>query len=204
MFSLLGKIPRDKFYVACSGGIDSMVLVDFLKCFPKYKFSLLYFNHGTKHGSEAEEFLKNRSNELNLELIVGCIGREKEKRESKEEFWREERYNFLHSFSETVLTAHHLNDCVETWIHSSLCGNPKVIPYRRNNVIRPFLCVPKKEILSWQQRKEVIYIEDESNGDLRYTRNLIRQELMPTVLKINPGIEKVVRKKLISAVSDNG
>ena len=54
MIKLQGKLPR-KIYVACSGGIDSMAALDFLK--RNHDVFVLYFNHGTHHGMKAMKFL---------------------------------------------------------------------------------------------------------------------------------------------------
>lgn len=195
MFQLLGKIPTSPFYVACSGGVDSMVLVNFLMQFPKNKFTLLYFNHGTKHGSEAQSFVTGFAAKNKIPLEIGRISSEKKKNQSPEEFWRTERYSFLESFDGPVLTAHNLSDCAESWLFSSIRGLPKIIPYQRNNVIRPFLMVSKAEILKWAE-DSVSYIQDPSNESVEYTRNLIRHELMPVALKVNPGIENMLRRMI--------
>lgn len=196
MFNLLGQIPKQKFAVACSGGIDSMVLVDFLSRFPKNHFSILYFNHGTEHGKDAENFLKDFCGKKNLEIVIGNISKEYPGKGSLEEYWRDERYNFLEKFQCPILTAHNLNDCVETWMFSSIRGFPKIIPYRRNQVIRPFLMVSKKQIKSWANRHNVEYIEDPSNTCVDFSRNLIRHELIPIVEKINPGVENMLKKMI--------
>jgi tRNA(Ile)-lysidine synthase len=194
MLQILGKIPKEPFAVACSGGIDSMVLVDFLRKFPKYQFKLLYFNHGTKHGQEAQEFLEKFASQTGSSLEIGKISRNLPEKGSHEEFWRNERYKFLEQFNLPIATAHNLNDCVETWVFSSLRGFPKIIPYRRNQVFRPFLMVSKTEINEWASSKKVEYVQDPSNDSIEYTRNLIRHELMPSALKVNPGIENMMRR----------
>lgn len=196
MLQILGKFPIEPFAVACSGGIDSMVLVDLLRRFPKYKFKLLYFNHGTEHGREAQHFLEKFAEKVDIRLEVGTISRETPKKGSLEEFWRVERYRFLESFDLPIATAHNLTDCVETWLFSSIRGVPKIIPYRRNQVFRPFLMVSKAEIEEWASRNCVEYVQDPSNCDSDYTRNLIRHEMMPSVLKVNPGIESMLRKMI--------
>lgn len=198
MLQILGKFPREPFAVACSGGIDSMVLVDFLRKFPKYQFKLLYFNHGTEHGADAEEFLREYSRISEIPLEVGRISENRPKNKSKEEFWRDERYKFLGSFNLPIATAHNLSDCVETWLFSSIRGVPKIIPYARNHVFRPFLMVSKGEIIEWANRNDVKFIQDPSNSSTEYTRNLIRTDLMPHVLKVNPGIENMLRKMIKS------
>jgi tRNA(Ile)-lysidine synthase len=181
--------------LACSGGVDSMAALDFLG--RKRTVSVAYFHHGTEHGDEAESFLRGYCEENKIEMLVGRITRDKEKSESPEEYWRKERYKFLHSIDDVVITAHHLGDAVETWLFSSLCGNPKLIPYKNCNVVRPFLPTRKEAFISWCDRKDIPYVTDPSNEDTRYTRNLIRHELMPRVLMVNPGIHKTIKKKIL-------
>ena len=129
MFKLLGSIPKEPFLLAVSGGQDSMVFLDFLKRYPNNEFELLYFNHGTVHGEEAEKFLIQFCKENELILHIGRISREKQQGESPEEFWRKERYAFFETFSKTIITCHHLNDVVETYLFTSLRGCGKLIPY---------------------------------------------------------------------------
>jgi tRNA(Ile)-lysidine synthase len=93
------------------------------------------------------------------------------------------------------VTGHHLGDAIETWIFTSLHGESKLIPYSRGNVIRPFLITPKEEIRDWASRRGLSWIEDESNSDPKYMRNLIRMAIVPEALKVNPGLGKVIRKK---------
>ena len=192
MIKVLGSLPR-KLTVALSGGIDSMVLLDFLK--RNHDIDAAFFNHGTENSIRAEQFLVDYCEKNRVRLYVGTINTTRPTKQSPEEHWREERYNFLNQF-DTVVTAHHLDDVAETWVWSSLHGTSSLIPYRRGNVIRPFLLNRKYELEDWARRKNVKWIEDVSNNDTRYTRNFIRHKLMADVLRVNPGIHTMLRKKL--------
>jgi tRNA(Ile)-lysidine synthase len=198
MIKLLGKIP-EYLTVAVSGGIDSMTLVDFLS--KKHDVTMAFFHHGTETSDRALEFLIQYSEEKNLALIFDHIKAERDPTESQEEFWRKSRYEFLDRIPGPVATAHHLDDCVETWIWSSLHGCPKLIPYERNNVFRPLLLTPKKDLEKWCVKNSVPWIEDSSNVNTKFTRNYIRHELMPHALAVNPGLPKMIRKKLVSRQS---
>jgi tRNA(Ile)-lysidine synthase len=118
---------------------------------------------------------------------------------SMEEFWRDERYSFFNKIkSNFIITCHHLDDAVETWIMSSMHGNCKLIPYKRgNNIYRPFLMTSKKTIEQYGDKRNLKWIEDPSNMRTEYIRNHIRHNLMPGILKINPGIRTMIRKKII-------
>lgn len=196
MLHVSQKIPN-KIFLACSGGIDSMVVLDFLTQYSKRDLEIIHINHGTDHGKEAEEFVSEMCFEKGLKLNLHRILSDKPKKESWEEFWRNERYKYFHSFSEQVITAHHLNDVVEFYILSCLRGSGKLMNDVNQNVIRPFLLTPKTEFISWADRKDVKYIQDESNFENIHDRNIVRNEMMKTILKINPGIEKTVKKMLL-------
>ncbi len=196
MIRIINKIPHNVI-VACSGGIDSMVIVDFLLK-GKRKVELAYFNHDTFHSQKAQQFVEQFANQKRLSLHIGKVKGIKGRR-SMEEFWRDERYGFLNTLnSKFIITCHHLDDVVETWIMSSLHGTGKIIPYKRGkNIFRPFLMTSRKSIKEYAKRKNVFWSEDPSNQQGKYMRNYVRNTMMPHVLKINPGIRTTIRKKLI-------
>lgn len=193
MIHLLGPRLPNEFWIACSGGVDSMAAWHFFSQKPYRKVKLAFFHHGTENSERALHFLRDFFGTIE----VGYLDGEKSSRESPEEFWRNKRYEFLNSLDGKVVLGHHLDDAVENWIFSSLHGNPYTIPYSNKNVIRPFLLTKKSELVSWCERKGVPWIEDTSNGDVRYMRNLIRKEIVPQALRVNPGLHKVVRRKIL-------
>jgi tRNA(Ile)-lysidine synthase len=190
MLKILVPLPK-KLIIACSGGVDSMAVVDFLK--RKHEITIAYFNHRTQHGEKAAEFVSRYCGDNNLVMLYGSPRSVKLKEESQEEYWRRERYDFLSELG-PVITCHHLDDCVETYIWSSLHGTPKVIPLTRGNVLRPFLTTRKQELMAWCVRHNVSWIEDESNQDTKYMRNYVRNVMMPHALHVNPGLHTVVKK----------
>ena len=197
MINILGKIPRNPI-VAISGGIDSMVLLDFL-IQGKHNPKAIFYNHATAFSHESEKFLVDRCQELCIELIITRLNTTSQLKNSDgglENYWRNNRYKVFNSFPGTILTAHHLNDVAEWWIFSSLHGEGKLIPYKNKNVIRPFLMVEKEKIKDWAARKNIKYIDDPSNLEIKFKRNLIRHEIMPHALQVNPGLLTVIKKKL--------
>ena len=193
---IIGKIPH-RVTVACSGGLDSMAVVNFL-LEGKRKVTIAYFNHDTLHSREAENFIKQYCGKKEINLIVGRVRGDRGKR-SLEEFWREERYEFLNSLGGNfVITAHHLDDVVETWLMSSIHGKPKMIPHRRGaKIYRPFLLTSRKSIVDYANSRDLKWVEDPSNESLIYMRNLVRHKIVPEALKVNPGLRKTIRKKII-------
>jgi tRNA(Ile)-lysidine synthase len=194
MLKLSAKLPR-QVVVAFSGGVDSTAVLDFLS--RSHDVTAAFFHHNTVNSERAFEFVSQYCFDRKIPLMVGMLNTGKPSKLSWEEFWREQRYSFFDSLGSglgPIVTAHNLDDCVETYLFSALHGTPKVIPVRRSNVIRPFLTTEKKEFYNWCKRKNVPWCEDDSNTDTSYMRNYIRHELMPHAIKVNPGLHKVVRR----------
>lgn len=195
MIKIQGKLPRTV-YLACSGGVDSMAALDFLR--RNHTVHVLHFDHGTGHGERAKSFVERYCREHLIPMHFGKTVGTIPPGPSKEEWWREQRYAFLDKFQHwPVITCHHLDDCVETWVWSSMHGTGKWIPYRRNNVIRPFRLTRKRDLEMWCNINNVPWIEDDSNENIHYTRNYVRHEMMPHVLRVNPGIHKTIKKKML-------
>lgn len=194
-FELLGKVPRS-FVLAISGGVDSVAALDFLS--KNHEVVGLHINHNEGNSDETEEFVKSLASKYQIPLNVVRISEPKPKRYSREEWWSINRYKAFHALEDIpVITCHHLDDCVETWVYSSLNGKSAVIPYRNKNVIRPFLLNRKSVFIDWCLSRGLTWIEDESNQDLSHKRNYVRKVLMPSCLEVNPGLHTVVRKKVI-------
>ena len=194
LIKMQGKLPR-KINVAVSGGVDSMVALDFLR--RKHVVQVLHYHHGTAHSDDASSFVQRYCNEKGIMYIGDRCKLTPPMGRSRECFWREQRYKFFDRLNDyPLITAHTLDDCVETWIFSSLNGTSKIIPYRRNHVIRPFRKTRKRDFELWAHMNNVPYIQDPSNNDTSFRRNYIRHELMPHALEVNPGLFKMISKKV--------
>jgi tRNA(Ile)-lysidine synthase len=189
------KLPRN-ICVAVSGGCDSMAALDFLR--RSHNVTVLHYNHGTSFAPLGEEVVRKYCESHNLKMVTGYLKESVPPGRSAEDFWREQRYEFFEKNSDGmfIVTCHHLNDVAETWVFGSLHGNPKLIPHKRGNYVRPFLMTEKQVFYNWCERKQVPYVEDPSNSDTSYMRNYIRHEIMPKALAVNPGLHKVLKKKL--------
>lgn len=118
---------------------------------------------------------------------------------NKEAQWRTERYNYLWSIDAPVITGHNLDDCVETWLMSSLANpqKPKLIPYNTNNVYRPFLTVRKEELIAICDKAHLPYYDDPDNDDFGFLRPVVRHKILPLVYEhVNPGLPKQISKML--------
>ena len=195
MIEILNSVPN-KITVACSGGPDSMAILSFLSAYGKRDVRVAYFNHGTTFGTEAEVFIRDYCMAQELPLTVGRINTIDRGSKSTEEHWRDERLAFLERIKDPVVTGHNLDDAIEWYLFSALHGQAKLIPYRRNNIIRPFLTTSKYILESWCKRHDIPYIIDPGNKDEKYMRSIIRHKILPEAKRINPGLEKVIRRKI--------
>ncbi len=195
MIHLSFSPPKDV-AIAVSGGCDSMAVLDFLR--RSRNVTALHFNHGTDNADSYQTLVENYCSEHQITLITGGLDDTPDPGDSLEDFWRRQRYSFFEDSHGLlpVITCHHLDDVAETWLFTSLHGTPRLIPSRRDIYLRPFLETRKAVFEDWCNRKGVPYIEDPSNNDTRFMRNYIRHELMPKALRVNPGLHKILRKKI--------
>lgn len=201
MFHLATKLPHSC-DVAFSGGVDSLAASHFLLQ-GKKDIRLLHFNHGCMFSDRIEKGCQAHADALGLPMIVGRVEGIRKDGQSLEDFWRRERYKFLWANTrETFMTCHHLDDAVETWVWSSMHGNGKIIPkefHREGKILlRPFLLTKKDELIKYAERHNLIPVHDPYNNDRHLTRNYIRANMMTHVRYVNPGIDKVIRKKYLN------
>ena len=199
MIHVIGELPVT-IAVAVSGGVDSMAALDFLR--RSRDVEVLHYNHGTgTFADKATDVVAEYCRKHQLLSVMGWNHEEMPTGVSHEAWWRKKRYEFFESATDRpIITAHHLEDVVENWIFTSLNGNPFLIPMARDQYLRPFLTTEKKSFIGWCKRKNVSFVEDMSNVDTRYRRNYIRHVMMPHVEHINPGIRKIIKKKIMKNV----
>ncbi len=197
MIRLSMKLPQ-KLAIAVSGGSDSMAALSFLS--KKKDLTVLHFNHGTEHADKAEKVVLKYCSENNIKCTHGRLSVAPPSGVSREDFWRRARYRFFeqNSGSLPVVTCHHLDDVVETWLFTSLHGDPMLIPSKRGRYLRPFLITRKTVLEDWCEDKDIPSVYDPSNSDLSFMRNYIRHEIVPKALRVNPGLPKVLKKKIIN------
>lgn len=192
-------LKESKFFIAVSGGIDSMVLVDLFRKL-EYEFSILHCNfqlRGTE--SEAEtQFLRDFCRANQIQYILRYFETEhyaKEHKLSTQLAARELRYNWFQEKLEKnnyqyLLTAHHADDNLETFIINLSRGTGLEgltgIPKQNNYIIRPLLPFSRDEILAYAKENKLNWKEDSSNASDKYLRNKIRHQIVPILKELNP------------------
>lgn len=116
---------------------------------------------------------------------------------------RELRYNwFEEKRSETgaqaIAVAHHRDDSVETVLMNLVRGTGirgmSGIRPKNGYVVRPLLCVTRKEITAWLDARNISYVTDSTNLSDAYTRNFIRLRILPLLEEINPSVRTVIAR----------
>lgn len=185
--------PDKTIVISVSGGVDSLALVDVMSSFGVY-FELLHFNHGTRPEENLLE--ENRIRDLAHELGVKVnvfhfdISLTDSNFEKKA---RELRKKIYHQFIKDdcwVYTAHHIDDSFEWSLMQTFkqSGMKTLgVPLFNNGIVRPFMCVTKKQILRYARARDLHWNEDTSNLNEKFERNFMRIHLTAKILKRYPG-----------------
>lgn len=198
--------PNDKLVLAVSGGPDSLAMLDILndlKTEMKIDFVVAHVNHMIREEAEADEkFVEQFCKKINVPFFAKRIDITKianTKKIGLEEAGREERYKFFDQVMEQtnankVAIAHNKNDKIETIIMnvlrgSGISGLKGIEPIKKQKYIRPLIECERKEIEEYCQQKNLMPRIDKTNFDNHYTRNKIRNVVIPYIKsEFNPNI----------------
>ncbi len=208
---------KDKIYiVAVSGGVDSVVLLNMLidNKLPNSQllanskqFVVAHFDHGIREESSMDaDFVKVLAEEHGLPFE---LGRENLGSEASEAEAREARYNFLRKCCKKykasgIIAAHHQDDQLETAIINLIRGTgwrglaslqevSKLKSFDLGQdycaLFRPLLNVAKNDILEYADKNNLKWKEDSTNTDIKYLRNYVRLQLLPTMTNKDPDVQ---------------
>lgn len=197
----------DKLLLAFSGGIDSVVLAHLLIS-QKYKVELAHCNFQLR-GVESEQdelFVTDFAKQNNLFTHIKRFDTKKYAADNKltiQQAARNLRYNFFIEIAEKenfpyILTAHHLDDSIETFFINllrgtglkGLCG----IPMTNSKFVRPLLFATKNDIYKYATIHNINWREDSSNQGDKYLRNKIRHQIIPILNSLQPNFYNIFRE----------
>lgn len=193
--------------VGVSTGVDSMVLLDELmraKNYVNFEIVVAHINHQKRKESiEEEEFIKKYCQLNNITICIKRLDSADYNNGNFQSLARNMRYDFFKEVlfkhnSKYLFLAHHANDNIETIIMRLIRGsNLKgysgmdfISPLDDCLVIRPLLNVLKDEIYQIASKRKIKYYEDVSNKEDIYTRNRIREDIVPLFFLENPHVHK--------------
>jgi len=193
---------NDSLFLACSGGLDSVVLAHLLSE-AKINFTILHCNFQLR-GEESnrdELFVKELAIQLNVPIHIKQFDTKHEmeiKKQGVQEIARNLRYEWfdeiIKSDTRTVkkwlLTAHHADDQVETMMIQLLRGTGiaglQGMKVKSGNIVRPLLFAQRKQLTDYATQHQLLWVEDSSNATINYTRNFIRHKVIPVIEEVVP------------------
>ncbi len=196
---------NDKIVIGVSGGPDSMCLLDILYCLKDdLEISLVvsHINHGIRKEAEEEtKYVEEYCNKRNIPIFIKRVNVKEIAKQQKlgtEEMGRNIRYNFFEEVAKItkankIATAHNLNDNAETILMNIMRGTAisglKGIEISRLPYIRPLRECAREEIEAYCKQTNLNPKIDKTNLEDIYTRNKIRNKLIPYLKEeFNPNI----------------
>ena len=211
----------DKVLVALSGGPDSVCLLNILynlKAELNIEIGAAHLNHllRDKDAFEDEEYVKILCKSLDIPCFVKRVDinkYSKDKKMSSEMAGRDARYNFFDDIVKDkgytkIATAHNANDQAETILFrlmrgsgiEGLCG----IKVRRDKIIRPILCLSRKEVEEYIEINNLKPRIDKTNFEKIYNRNKIRLDMIPYIKEnFNEDIIQTLNRMSVLLQKDN-
>jgi len=194
------QLKDKKLLLAVSGGIDSMVLMHLFQQL-NYDIKIAHCNFQLRgKESDADElFVKVKSEKLKVKSYFIRFDTENYSKENKLSIQlaaRKLRYQWfqellLENQLDYLVTAHHLDDNVETFLINFTRGTGLEgltgIPAQNGNIIRPLLAFSRLEIENYALENEIQWREDSSNASDKYFRNKLRHVIVPILKELNTG-----------------
>lgn len=212
---------NDKIVIGVSGGPDSMCLLHILNGLKEklnFEIVVAHINHMIRKEAEEEtQYVKNFCDKLGIKCYIkriDVIDKSNKEKIGTEEAGRKARYDFFEEVlnivnANKIATAHNENDNAETVLMNifrgaGTSGLKGIEPIRDNKYIRPIIECERSEIEEYCRVNKLQPKIDKTNLENVYTRNKIRNVLIPEIKKeFNPNIVESLNKLSILARQEN-
>jgi len=169
----------ERYVVAVSGGVDSVVLLHMLAQKSEPELVVAHFDHGIRDDSAQDaEFVGSLAKKYGLRFETR---REELGKQASEELARDRRYKFLRSvaqkYGSKIMTAHHGDDVIETvGINLTRGTGWRGLAVLDSDIVRPLLDLGKQDILNYAKKHQLQWREDSTNASENYLRNRLRRK----------------------------
>ncbi len=203
-------VPKEPFIFMVSGGVDSIAAAHWLKYQYKKNFQILHFNHNVQPIND-EMFdqvfhfsLDHFTDNGGARFLYRDPSDEPAFIDESEAGLRKWRHYKLEGIGGPFVTAHHINDCVESYLMNCFHGNPEHMPipwcsfFAKNfSIFHPFLRTSKQDFIDYAEANDLMkyVVEDPTNKETKNKRNWVRNTIIPEINGRDMGIETIVRKK---------
>lgn len=212
-----------KLVVGVSGGPDSLALLHVLvQVVEPTRLVVAHLNHGYRETAVSEaafvQEVAERWGAVCKLRTVDVSQVAQDDGDSLEEAGRKARYRFFSEVAEAyetpyIVVGHHADDQAETVLMNLLRGTGlrglrgmlPVTPLTETLgyfVLRPFLNATRQQIEAYCQENKLTPMFDESNEDISFFRNRVRQELLPLLTSYNEGIYTHLQQLAALAAAD--
>lgn len=187
----LPKGASGELLVAFSGGLDSTVLLQALAKKAAPRVRAVHINHGLHpHASDWQAHCAKVAAAVGIDFHARSVTVPLDRDEGVESAARYVRYEALRALlrpGETLLTAHHADDQLETVLLALMRGSgvdglaamPSCQRIGSGWHLRPLLDFTRAELFEWANAHDLRWLDDPSNDDSRFDRNLLRNEVIP-------------------------
>ncbi|MBC7419331.1 MAG: tRNA lysidine(34) synthetase TilS [Bdellovibrio sp.] len=206
----LDEVPS--YVLAVSGGLDSMALMHVMSVVrPQAILKVLHYHHGdspelNNFRKESLIFVKQQAKAIKNAKFVSAksshpLNSEAEMRDARWSFLRQNREE-----NEAIVTAHHMDDWVETLALKLIRGVSETgflaFQVWNHEIFRPFLNKNKSELREYAEARNLKWIEDPSNSKDHYLRNWLRETWFKDLEKKVPGAYHNFSRSLLHLVSE--
>ena len=181
--------------IAFSGGLDSSVLLHCAVATSKklgFGLSTIHIHHGISPNADAWALhCEHQAAKYDVDHSTIRVSVDRDSTDGLEAAARQQRYAAFATLKvDWIALAHHLDDQAETVMHNLLRGSgvrgmAGMLPVR-SKFLRPLLATSREQLHEYAMHFGLTWCEDESNDDLRYTRNYIRSTVMPMLKLRHP------------------
>lgn len=202
----LGELGAKHILVACSGGPDSVALLDLLHCLAGtgvFRLSAASLDHGLRPEAGAEVALVGRlAGERGLDFYPGKadpasfpVPGQAGARAARLEFLERTR---VKAGADLIALGHTADDQVETVLMNLIRGSGLTglsgMAWRSGRLIRPLLGAERPAVMAYLARRSLAFVSDPSNRDPAYLRVRVRERFLPLLEGENPAIRRTLAR----------
>ncbi len=203
------ELVPESFYLACSGGVDSIACLHLMAKRARGRVKAFHFNHKFQPiNTEMQKSVVDLCAYLGIECVVKENTNTAITGKGIEDSLRTERMNAYKSLNSDVVACQHLDDAAESYLMNCFTGTPEHLPIPMRTKFdnsdyalhRPFLVTEKRDFIEYARLHDLdkYVVEDPTNHCQDYRRNWVRNSLIPQMAEKQIGVKVIVVKRYMA------